>query len=124
MIPAEQNQVWKALADPTRREILDLLAEKQRSTGELCEHFAEESRGSLCRTGVMKHLDQLEKAHLVVVKRDGRMRWNHLNPVPIQAVCERWVSRHVRQLSSSLLRLKQHVEENPESPKGPKQKKG
>lgn len=102
--------VWKALADPTRRAILDQLAKRPRTTGQLCAHFAAPSRGGLGRTGVMKHLDVLVGAELVIVRREGRTRWNHLNPVPIQRVCDRWVSRHVRDLARSANRLKELVE--------------
>ncbi|MFT7677896.1 MAG: hypothetical protein ACI8QC_001882 [Planctomycetota bacterium] len=55
-------------------------------------------------------LDVLVEAGLVLVRRAGRTRWNHLNPVPIQRVCDRWVSRHVRNLASSATRLKSRVE--------------
>ena len=105
------DRVWRALADPTRRAILDLLADRVRTTGEVCAHFASARRGGLGRTGVMKHLGVLEQAGLVVVRREGRRRWNHLNPVPIQRVCDRWVSRHVRDLARSADRLKALVEE-------------
>ena len=99
------DAVWKALADPTRREILDLLATEPRTTGALVEGFP-----SLCRTAVMRHLEVLVQAGLVLVRREGRQRWNHLNPVPIQRVCERWVHRHVRGIASAMSRLKDHVE--------------
>jgi DNA-binding transcriptional ArsR family regulator len=105
------DPVWRALADPTRRAILDLLAERARTTGEVCAHFAQRRRGGLSRTGVMKHLGLLEGAGLVVVRREGRQRWNHLNPVPIQRVCDRWVSRHVRGLARSADRLKALLED-------------
>lgn len=101
----ETDQVWKALADRTRRGILDVLAQRPHTTGELVDKF-----DHLCRTAVMKHLDVLEEANLMVVRRDGRIRWNNLNPVPIQRICDRWVSRHVRGTASALLRLKDHVE--------------
>ena len=97
--------VWKALADATRREILDALAERPLTTGDLVEQFP-----AHCRTNVMKHLDVLVEANLVIPRREGRVRWNYLNPVPIQRVCDRWVSRHVRQIASALSRLKDHVE--------------
>ena len=97
--------IWKSLADGTRRSILDALADGPLITGDIVARFP-----SLCRTGVMKHLDQLVSAQLVVVRRQGRVRWNYLNPVPIQRVCDRWVSRHVRGMASSLSRLKDHVE--------------
>ncbi len=102
----KHGDIWKALADGTRRQILDILAERPQTTGELVARFEH-----LCRTNVMKHLDVLVAANLVIVRRQGRTRWNHINPVPIQAVCDRWVSRHVKQMASSLARLKDHVEE-------------
>lgn len=100
--------VWKALADRTRRTILDTLAERPHTTGELVARF-----DVLCRTGVMKHLDVLERAHLVLTTRDGRTRWNHLNPAPIQQVCDRWVGRHVQHLASAMSRLKAVAEGPP-----------
>jgi DNA-binding transcriptional ArsR family regulator len=99
--------VWKALADHSRREILDMLAERPLTTSELVTRFEE----LLCRTAVMKHMDILVNANLVVVRRQGRQRWNYLNPVPIQRVCDRWVSKHVRKMASALSRLKDFVEE-------------
>ena len=106
--------VWKALADEKRRKILDLLAKKPRTTGEICAHFAQEAQGGIGRTGVMKHLDVLERADLIAIRREGRTRWNHVNPVPIQRICDRWVSRHVRDLARSADRLKRLVEERRE----------
>ena len=104
--PAKQNDaVWKALADQTRRDILDVLAQRPHQTGELVEQF-----DALCRTNVMKHLGVLVSAGLVVVRREGRVRWNYLNPAPIQRVCDRWVSRHVKSMASAMSRLKDHVE--------------
>ena len=104
---SDADLVWKSLADGARREILDALAERPLTTGELVERF----KDSHCRTAVMKHLEILVRANLVVVRREGRQRWNYLNPVPIQRVCDRWVSRHVRQMASALSRLKDLVEE-------------
>ncbi|MEM6274259.1 MAG: metalloregulator ArsR/SmtB family transcription factor [Myxococcota bacterium] len=106
MIEGRGDRVWRALSDPTRREILDLLATGPKTTGELVETF-----NALCRTAVMKHLDVLTRADLVVVRREGRVRWNHLNPVPLQEVCERWVKKHVRHTASAMLRLKGLVED-------------
>ena len=60
----------------------------------------------------MKHLDVLHVANLVLIRREGRHRWNYLNPVPIQRVCDRWVSRYVRDLARSANRLKDLVEGN------------
>ena len=104
---SDAELVWKALADNSRREILDGLAERPLTTGELVERF----KDSHCRTAVMKHLETLVQANLVVVRRSGRQRWNYLNPVPIQRVCDRWVSKHVKQMASALSRLKDFVEE-------------
>jgi len=101
----ELDGVWKALSDPTRRAMLDALAGGPRTTGDLVERF-----GHLSRTGVMKHLDVLVAAGLVLVRREGRLRWNHLNPIPIQRIYDRWVSKHVRGVASALSRLKDHVE--------------
>lgn len=97
--------IWKALAEPTRRAVLDALAKGPQTTGDLVQRYPH-----LCRTAVMKHLDVLEAAGLLVVQREGRVRWNHLNPVPIQRIHDRWVSRHVAGLASALSRLKDHVE--------------
>ena len=97
--------VWKALADPTRRAILDLLADRARTTGELSEAFPEVSRFA-----VMKHLGVLETAGLVVVRRRGRERWNHLNGVPLRQAYERWMRPHADRWAESLLRLKETAE--------------
>ncbi len=102
----DNDAVWKALADATRREILDALGERPLTTGELVERFDQ-----LCRTAVMKHLDILVEAQLVVVRREGRQRWNYLNPLPIQHVCDRWISQHVRRMAGALSRLKDFAEE-------------
>ena len=106
----KSDAIWKALADRTRREILDVLAERPQTTGELVGRF-----DYLCRTNVMKHIDVLVEANLVIVKREGRCRWNHLNPAPIQAVCDRWISKHVQHLASSMSQLKDLVEERERS---------
>jgi DNA-binding transcriptional ArsR family regulator/uncharacterized protein YndB with AHSA1/START domain len=97
--------VWKALADPTRRAILDLLADRARTTGELSGAFPEVSRFA-----VMKHLGVLESAGLVVVRRRGRERWNHLNGVPLREAYERWMRPHADRWAESLLRLKETAE--------------
>ncbi len=101
----KHDLVWKALADSTRRDLLDALAAGPLSTGDLVAKF-----DSLCRTNVMKHLDVLVQANLVVIRREGRMRWNYLNPVPIQRICDRWVSKHVKKMASALGHLKDHIE--------------
>jgi DNA-binding transcriptional ArsR family regulator/uncharacterized protein YndB with AHSA1/START domain len=98
-------RVWKALADPTRRGILDLLSERPRTTGELAGAFP------LSRFAVMKHLGVLRDAGLVVVRARGRERWHHLNGVPLREAYERWMGRWADQSASTLLRLRQAAEE-------------
>ncbi len=102
---ADLAVVWKALADPTRRRLLDLLRDGPQTTGELCARFP------LSRFAVMKHLGILEQAGLVIVERRGRERWNYLNAVPIQQIYERWISGYAGFWAASLLRLKRRVEE-------------
>ena len=114
----DTDAAWKALADPTRRAVLDALARRAHTTGELVERFPE-----LCRTAVMKHLDVLEDAGLLVVQREGRLRWNHLDPQPIQRLHDRWVSRHVARVSSALSRLKAHVESGGGARRAPRSRK-
>ena len=99
------ENVWRALADPTRRRILDALRDGPKTTGELCRPF------QVSRFAVMKHLDILEKARLVVVRRQGRERWNHLNAVPIQQIYERWVRPYAACWAGTLLNLKGHIED-------------
>ena len=105
MSNARLDPVWKALADPTRRRILDTLRKHPRTTGDLCRPF------ELSRYAVMKHLGVLERAGLVLVKRKGRERWNHLNAVPIQRIHERWVQPYEALWAHGLLRLSEHAEQ-------------
>jgi len=99
------DTVWPALADPTRRRLLDLLRGGPRTTGALCSEF------EMSRFGVMKHLGVLESAGLVVVRRKGRQRFNYLNAVPLRLVYERWVDKYADHWSRSLLDLKQLAEQ-------------
>ena len=96
-----QSAVFKALADDRRREILDLLKDGPRTTGELCEHFRRVSRCT-----VMQHIGVLEAAGLVIAKREGRVRWNYLNVVPVQEIYDRWISQYARPSVGLLARLK------------------
>ena len=94
--------VWKALANPIRRRILDRLRHGPRTTGELAESFE-----GLSRYAVMQHLSVLTDAKLVLVRREGRERFNYLNAVPVRQVYERWVTRlagHAAQESLGLWR--------------------
>ena len=97
--------IFKALADHRRREILDLLKETAKTTGELCDHFKK-----IDRCTVMQHLGVLEKAGLVIVKREGRRRWNFLNVVPIQEIYNRWISRYASSSAELLARMKREME--------------
>ena len=97
--------VWKALADPTRRQILDRLREQPRTTGELAAGFP-----AVSRFAVMKHLAVLEQAELVVVRRQGRERWNHLNALPIKQIHDRWISEYATHAMTILDRLKYDLE--------------
>ncbi len=99
------EKVWKALSDKNRRRILDYLREKEMTTGDLCSHFKKMSR-----YGVMKNLSILEKAGLIIVKREGKHRWNYINPVPIREIYERWVRKYEENCSSYLIQLKNIAE--------------
>lgn len=105
-MPDELDAVWKALADPTRRAIVDRLRKGPCTTTELVEAFPH-----LSRFGVMKHLDVLREARLVETHDEGRQRVNSLNAVPIRQIYERWVSPFQELWSSQLLRLKETLEE-------------
>ena len=112
MVDAATNEgdaVWRALASPLRRRILDLLTGGPRTTGELAEAFPE-----LSRFAVMQHLKVLEEAELVVPRRRGRQRFNHLNAVPIQRIYRRWVSRYTGRWADALVALKEELEEETE----------
>ena len=100
------DPVWKALSDPTRRAILDLLRDRQRTTTEIVEAFPH-----ITRFGVMKHLDVLREAHLVQTREAGRQRFNSLNAIPIRQIYERWVSPFHEVWSRELLRIKELAEE-------------
>src|SRR6201993_5641115 len=77
--------VWRALADSTRRAILDLLRERPRTTGDISSHF------EISRIAVMRHLDVLAHAGLVTSRKRGRERWQYLNAIPLQRIHQRWV---------------------------------
>jgi len=97
--------VFKALADPTRRRLLDRLFEENGLTlGELCEET------QLTRQAVTQHLSVLERARLVSVTWSGREKHHHLNPVPIHEIYERWVRKFERRGLRALDRLKRRLE--------------
>ena len=97
--------VFRALADARRREILDLLKVSARTTGALCAHFAD-----LDRCTVMQHIGVLEKAGLVIARREGRVRWNHLNVAPIKELHDRWISPYAVAAVRLLARMKRDLE--------------
>ncbi|HSL71449.1 MAG TPA: metalloregulator ArsR/SmtB family transcription factor [Longimicrobiales bacterium] len=98
------DAVFKALADARRRRILDLLKDGPRTTGELCDRFA-----GLDRCTVMQHLAVLEKAGLVIVRREGRHRWNYLNVLPIKELHDRWIGPYAASAVMLLARLKRDL---------------
>ena len=104
-IADDLNPVWKALADPTRRAILDFLRNRPRTTTEIVESFPH-----LTRFGVMKHLDVLRHAQLVHTREAGRQRVNSLNVLPIRQIYERWVGPFQELWSGELLRIKDLAE--------------
>ena len=108
------DAVWKALSDPTRRAILDLLHEGPQRTTQIVETFPR-----LTRFGVMKHIDVLRDAGLITTREEGRQRVNSLNAVPIRQIYERWVSRYQEYWADSLLRLKDDLPADRGSKPGP-----
>ena len=103
---SDLDQVWKALSDPTRRSILDLLRQGPKTTTEIVEAFPD-----MTRHAVMKHIDVLRECGLVNTREEGRRRINTLNPVPIRQIYERWMGPFSELWSSTLLRIKDDVEE-------------
>ena len=102
----DDDLVFKALADPTRRHLLDRLFERDgRTLTELG------SKLEMSRFGVMKHLRALEDAGLVVTRRQGREKHHFLNPVPIRLIHDRWIDKYRERTVSALVDLKQRLEE-------------
>jgi DNA-binding transcriptional ArsR family regulator len=106
----DDDRVFKALADPTRRFLLDLLfARDGRTLGEL------ESEVDMTRFGVMKHLKLLEEAGLVTSRKEGREKRHFLNAVPIRQIHDRWIGKYTARHTAALLDLKAELEkESPE----------
>jgi DNA-binding transcriptional ArsR family regulator len=101
----DDDRVFKALSDPTRRFLLDLLFTRDgRTLTEL------ESELEMTRFGVMKHLRVLEDAGLVVAKRSGREKLHFLNPVPIRLIHDRWIDKYRERRASALAELKTELE--------------
>lgn len=107
-----EPDVFKALADDTRRAILDsLFVEDGQTLGRLCSQFE-----SMTRFGVMKHLAVLEAADLVVTMRQGRQKRHFLNPVPIEQIANRWISRYAARFTSALVGLDEQVRADKSDP--------
>ena len=101
----DQDKVFKALADPTRRKLLDLLHDRNGQTlGELCENL------EMARQSATQHLDLLEAASLVTTVKRGREKLHFINPVPLHVIYERWVRKFERQRLSLLHDLKKSLE--------------
>ena len=104
----DDDRVFKALADPTRRFLLDLLFVRDgRTLSEL------ESQLEMARYGVMKHLRVLEEADLVVSRKSGREKLHFLNPVPIRLIHDRWIDKYTERRAAALVDLKHELEAEP-----------
>ena len=100
---------FRALADPSRRLLLDQLFERDGQTlGELCDHLP-----SMTRFGVMRHLGVLEEAGLISTRKVGREKRHYLNPVPIRLIHDRWISKYAAPVVGALSALKGHLEDRP-----------
>jgi DNA-binding transcriptional ArsR family regulator len=105
---ATDDLVFKALADPTRRALLDRLFARDGQTLHEVEHDQE-----MTRFGVMKHLRILEEAGLVVTRKQGREKFHFLNPVPIRLIHDRWIDKYTEGHVSALVDLKHELEQDP-----------
>ena len=102
---ARDDEIFKALANGTRRRMLDAIRDAPLTTGSLCDAFP-----TMDRCTVMQHLKVLENAGLVLVTREGRERWNHLNALPIQDIHDRWISRYAGHAMNVLGALRTELE--------------
>jgi DNA-binding transcriptional ArsR family regulator len=101
----DDAKIWKALGSPHRRALLDALRDGPRTTSSLCVVLPQ-----LSRFAVMQHLAVLERAGVVLVRREGRERWNELNAVPIQRELERWLNGFQQATASQLLAFERHLQ--------------
>jgi DNA-binding transcriptional ArsR family regulator len=101
----ENDRIFRALGHRRRRQMLDRLRDNPMTTGALCEAFPD-----IDRCTVMQHLGVLEEAGLIIVRREGRERWNHLNPLPIRDLHERWIGPYAAHAVEMLGRLKAGLE--------------
>ena len=106
LIGTDDDDVFKALADGGRRQLLDaLFARDGQTLGELCDVLP-----TITRFGVMKHLTVLEGAGLLVTEKVGRAKLHYLNPVPIQEIQQRWISKYARPTVAALVGLRHQLE--------------
>ena len=105
----DSDETWKALSDPTRRAILDFLRDGPKQTTAIVEKFP-----VLSRFAVMKHLNVLRAAKLVITRSEGRVRVNSLNAAPIRDILERWISKYEAYWSNTLLRVREDAEQQRE----------
>jgi DNA-binding transcriptional ArsR family regulator len=102
---ADPDLLFKALADPSRRKLLDVLqAHDGRTLNELCDHL------DMTRQGVTQHLDLLEAANVIATVRSGREKLHFLNPVPLQEIYERWIAKFEKPRLKALQNLKRKLE--------------
>ncbi|CAG7571099.1 DNA-binding transcriptional ArsR family regulator [Barrientosiimonas humi] len=124
-MPIDDDLVFKALADPVRRLLLDALFQRDgRSLGELEEIVNAEHE--MTRFGVAKHLRVLEAANLVVTRKEGRSKVHRLNPVPIQQIHQRWIGKYTERagISSVLIGMKEQIERSAAEPSDDPEKDG
>ena len=103
---SQEDAIFKALANGKRRQMLDAIRHAPLTTGALCEKFPE-----MDRCTVMQHLKVLEDADLIIPRREGRERWNHLNALPIQAIHDRWISQYAGHAMNVLTALQDELED-------------
>lgn len=101
----QDDLIFRALASPIRRRLLDALRDEPQTTGELCARHPD-----LNRCTVMQHLGVLEVAELILVRRQGRLRWNYLNAIPIKRIHDRWIGAYAAQAVGILETLKNDLE--------------
>jgi DNA-binding transcriptional ArsR family regulator len=106
----DDARVWKALGSAHRRTLLDALKDGPKTTTALCQALPK-----LSRYAVMQHLGVLERAGIVLVRREGRERWNELNAVPIQRELERWLNSFQQASASQLLAFERHLQQGRET---------
>ena len=105
---ADDDAVFKALADGGRRLLLDALyADDGQTLGALCRHLP-----AMSRFGVMKHLGVLEQAGLVVTHRSGRAKHHYLNPVPIREIQDRWITKYAQPVTAAMVGLRRQLEDH------------